>query len=38
MLINGAFGAPCGYYYGGGPYYAAGSCGWRRERLWDGYR
>ena len=37
-IIGGA--ASHGYgYYGGGPYYAAGpSCGWRRERFWDGYR
>jgi hypothetical protein len=34
---------PYGYgggYYASGPYYgayAAGGCGWRRERVWDGY-
>lgn len=32
----GYYGAPA--YYGGGGYYAAGpACGWRRERVWDGY-
>lgn len=40
-IIGGAMAGP--YYYGGGPYYAAGpyaaygGCGWRRERVWDGY-
>ena len=40
-IIGSATARPYGYYdgyYGGGPYYAAGGCGWRRERFWDGYR
>jgi hypothetical protein len=40
-IIGGAAARPYGYYdggyYAGGPYYAAGGCGWRRERFWDGY-
>ena len=43
-VIGGAAAAPYGYYgggyYSGGPYYgayAAAPCGWRRERVWDGY-
>jgi hypothetical protein len=43
-IIGSAASHPYGYYggggyYAGGPYYAAGpGCGWRRERVWDGYR
>lgn len=37
-IIGGAAARPYGYY--GGPYYAASpyGCGWRRERIWDGFR
>ena len=43
-IIGGAAARPYGYYDGGyyasGPYYGAygaAPCGWRRERVWDGY-
>jgi hypothetical protein len=39
-IIGGAASRPYGYgggYYGGGPYYAAGGCGWHRERVWTPY-
>ena len=37
-IIGGAAARPYGYY--DGPYYgayAAAPCGWRRERVWDGF-
>ena len=38
-IIGGAVAGPRYGYYDNGPYYYAGGpgCGWRRERVWDGY-
>jgi hypothetical protein len=33
----GYYGGPAPAYYDGGYYAAAPGCGWRRERVWDGY-
>ena len=36
-IIGGAAARPYGYYDGGYYAYGAAPCGWRRERVWDGY-